>query len=299
MNLYNETYHQKAVEYKNHLELLGYNKKSARIKYQRIQEFLTYLVNNGKSNLEEIKENEIIEYYNYIKTRPNKTYGGLLSLKSIATNMWCVKLFFAMLQANEEIKVNPASLIKYEHPETKTSRTILNRNEIKEMFSKTKTREERVILSLGYGCGLRVSEISQLNTEDIKLSQQVVIIQKGKGNKRRVVPISPGVKRDLSEYYFNERSRHARNEKAFLLNNNGLRMKPYTCNGRLKEIINRCGYKIKTKNISMHNLRHSIATHLLEDGLSLEQLRDFLGHSKLESTEIYTRVSQQQIKNLK
>jgi len=298
MFVINAHYQQKADEYKNHLEMLGYNKKSVRNKYLMIIEFLKYLETGGINNLERITEKEIVKYHSYLKTRPNKTYGGILSLKTVASNMWNVKLFFTMLQTNNEIKTNPASLVKYLHPESKTNRTILTREEIEELYSKTKTREERAILALGYGCGLRASEISQLNTEDVKINRLVVVIKSGKGNKRRVVPMSPGVKRNLNEYYFTQRIYYKKNEHAFLLNNKERRMKPYTCNNRLKEIISRCSNRIKEKNISMHNLRHSIATHLLEDGITLEQLRDFLGHSKLESTEIYTRVNQEQIKLL-
>lgn len=303
MLVINAHYQQKAEEYKNHLEMLGYNKKSVRNKYLMIMEFLSYLEKQGIIKLEEVEEKEITEYHSYIKTRPNKTYGGILSLKTVASNMWNVKLFFTMLQQNNEIKVNPASLVKYLHPESKTNRTILTREEIEELYLKTETKEERAILALGYGCGLRASEITQLNTEDVKLNSSVVVVKSGKGNKRRVVPMSPGVKRNLSEYYFTQRIYYRKNEKstsysgqAFLINSKEKRMKPYTCNNRLKEIISRCSDGIKEKNISMHNLRHSIATHLLEDGLTLEQLRDFLGHSKLESTEIYTRVNKRQIK---
>lgn len=298
MLVINEHYRQKALEYKTELEMLGYNKKSVGNKYLMITEFLKYLETNGIIKLEEVKEKEIVEYHNYIKTRPNKTYGGKLTLKTVASNMWNVKLFFTMLQQNNEINTNPASLVKYLHPESKTNRTILTREEIKELYEKTETKEERTILALGYGCGLRASEITQLNTEDVKLNSSVIVVKSGKGNKRRVVPMSPGVKRNLSEYYFTQRIYYTNKNKSFLLNQKEKRMRPYTCNKRLKEIISRCSNRIKEKNISMHNLRHSIATHLLEDGLTLEQLRDFLGHSKLESTEIYTRVNQQQLKRL-
>ena len=79
----------------------------------------------------------------------------------------------------------------------------------------------------------------------------------------------------------------------------GVRLKKYTCRNILKKIIARTGSEaIQQKNIAIHHLRHSIATHLLERGIAVEHVRTFLGHSRLETTEIYTRVSKQQLKNL-
>lgn len=113
--------------------------------------------------------------------------------------------------------------------------------------------------------------------------------------------MSSGVVDDLRNYYENERSQFIKrdNEIAFLLNIKGDRMRGYTCRKILNRIIERTGNQtIKDKNIAIHNLRHSIATHLLEEGVSVEQVRNFLGHAHVETTEIYTRVSQEQLKKL-
>ena len=151
------------------------------------------------------------------------------------------------------------------------------------------------------------------NIEDIKLRQEILIVPKGKGNKRRVVPMSTGVIKDLENYFFKERDkltegrdynktcaeRSRSNSTAFMLHSRGGRMQKGTYNKYLKRIIERTGNEaIKSKNITIHNLRHSIATHLLEQGVKVEQVREFLGHSQLETTEIYTRVGQKQLKKL-
>ena len=148
-------------------------------------------------------------------------------------------------------------------------------------------------------------ELELLNTEDIKTKQGILIVQKGKGNKRRVVPISEVVKKDLENYYFKEREELAKGrnykqgEKAFMLNLIGGRMRKWTYNYTLDEILERSTIEeAKAKQVQIHNLRHSIATHLLEEGVKLEQVRKFLGHSQLETTEIYTQVNQKQIKSL-
>ena len=140
---------------------------------------------------------------------------------------------------------------------------------------------------------------------NIRLREKILIVPQGKGNKRRVVPMSSGVVKDLADYHYNERKaltgerNYKPGENAFMLNKTGRRMQKWTFNGRLKEIIERTGNEaIKEKQITTHNLRHSIATHLLEQGMPVEQVRAFLGHSQLETTQLYTRVSDRQIKDL-
>ena len=143
------------------------------------------------------------------------------------------------------------------------------------------------------------------NIEDIRLREKIVIVPDGKGSKRRVVPISSGVVKDLSDYYYNERESLTKGrdykptESAFMLHSRGGRMRKHTYNKYLKIIIERTeNQEIKDKQITIHNLRHSIATHLLEQGIPVEQVRIFLGHSQLETTQIYTHISRKQIQTL-
>ncbi|MEN0050187.1 MAG: tyrosine-type recombinase/integrase, partial [Bacteroidota bacterium] len=169
--------------------------------------------------------------------------------------------------------------------------------------------QERAILSLAYGCGLRASELEKCNIKDVRLKDKLLIVPEGKNKKRRVVPMSKGVAKDLGDYFYLERDRlkmgrafklyDADNRFAFMLHNQGGRMRRWTYNKYLKAIIERSENQIiKDKQISLHNLRHSIATHLIEQGVALEQVRLFLGHSQLETTQIYTRISQEQINKL-
>ena len=307
MPLYDNEFKQLSKRFKTELLALGHSKKGAESKYRFIVEFLHQMELKGKIEISKITTKEIDQHYKYLQNRPNKTKGGLLSEKSIYQHITAIEKFFEMLLKRGEIKNNPNTL-KLPYPNQKTERTILNQKEIKQLYTATKSFRERAILSLAYGCGLRAMELELLNTEDIKTKQGILIVQKGKGNKRRVVPISEVVKQDLENYYFKEREELAKGrnylsteqagrqgERAFMLNLLGSRMRKWTYNYTLGEILKRS--KIK-KKIQIHNLRHSIATHLLEQGVKLEQVRKFLGHSQLETTEIYTRINQKQIKNL-
>lgn len=154
------------------------------------------------------------------------------------------------------------------------------------------------------GCGLRAGEMERCNVEDIRLRDRLLIVPRGKGLKRRVVPMSAGVAEDLRGYYYGEREslvkgRHQSVQKAFMLHDRGGRMRKYTYNKRLKRLIERSGSElIRNKQITIHSLRHSIATHLIERGIPVEQVRQFLGHSQLETTQIYTHISRKVLQKL-
>ena len=148
--------------------------------------------------------------------------------------------------------------------------------------------------SLFYGCGLRRSEGVALNLQDVHFKSNVLYVRQGKNNTRRVVPLSPLVKTTLMDYVLNERETKVK-ECSFMLNKHSKRIKGGVYGSILKEVLKRAGV---TKQITLHCLRHSIATHLLESGLSVEYVRDFLGHKHLESTQIYTRVNQKQLHHL-
>ena len=206
-----------------------------------------------------------------------------------------------MLQSKGEITVNAFSTFKNDYQESNVERTILTQSEIKSLYEATENHQERAMLSLAYGCGLRAAELEAVNVQDIKLRDEILIVPKGKGNKRRTIPLSPGVKEDLKNYFYQERSKLIADpeEQAFMLHSQGGRMRGYTWNKYLKRIIERTdNLTIQSKGISLHNLRHSIATHLLENGIAVEQVRLFLGHRMVETTETYTRVNQEQLKKL-
>lgn len=302
-----ENYQQEAAAHKEHLLKLGYDKHTVLIKFRCINEFLSFMESKGIVSLEAITAENINDYHQYIQTRPSKKFyitrtdksSGVLSEKTVHTHMRSVQLFFAMALQQGKINIDPASAFKFNSPLSSEERTALTQEEIKQLYEQCTNNQERVILSLAYGCGLRVSELVAMNIEDIKLREQIIIIPKGKGNKRRVVPLSKGVTADIENYFYLERIKVHSTEKAFILHSRGSRMKKYTYNKILQKLINRTQNKtLQQKEIGIHNLRHSIATHLIEQGMQIEQVRYFLGHSQLETTEIYTHISQAQLNNL-
>ncbi|MAL14953.1 MAG: hypothetical protein CL554_19855 [Algoriphagus sp.] len=300
-----EDYRKLAEQFFTYQKRLGYTRKSNKARFNYLNEFLEWLERQGLLSIAQIQAPEINRYYSYISSRPSKKDGGALSQKTTHSHMRIIRDLFEMLLRSGQIQTNPCSTLNFPYPKGSEERTVLDQDEIKQLYQATETAQERAILSLAYGCGLRVGELVKCNVEDIRLREKILIVPEGKGNKRRVVPLSNGVVNDLANYFYNERDELTKgrdyklNQNSFMLHSRGGRMRTHTYNKYLKAIIERTGNEaIKEKQITIHSLRHSIATHLLEQGIAVEQVRMFLGHSQLETTQIYTHISKEQLKEL-
>ena len=300
--LVSETYGQLLAAFKHYVDTLGYSKNGAETKYRNALEFLKWLEDQHIDTIQEVNSYTMKKYHEYLKTRPHKVKEGVLSISTVNHHMHNLRSLIVMLQANGDIIKNPMSIIQHKNPPQESEpRTILSIEEIKEVYRVTETQQERVILALAYGCGLRAMELVAVNIDDIIWHADVIVVPHGKGNKRRVIPMSVQVKKDLETYIQDERITYTLSdrEKALLLNIKGVRLRNYTCRKMLKKLIDRTKNEaIISKNIALHHLRHSIATHLLAQGVPVEHVRTFLGHSQLETTEGYTRVNDIQLKDL-
>jgi integrase/recombinase XerD len=263
---------------------------------------LEWLEKEEINNISEVKPHHLITYYQGLKSRPSKRGQGNLGDKGAHTEIHTVRLFFAMLQQENIIEKNPMSVLKFAAPQKESpKKEVLTIPEILEIYRSCESLQEKALISLLYGCGLRNMEARALNLQDLKLTDNYIVIAHGKGNKRRTVPLNGRIRQDLENYITHERHYflNNRDEKALLLNSKGNRLQKQTLVTLLNTIVKRTGNQaIINKKIRPHHLRHTIATHLLAQGLPIEQVRQFLGHSQLETTELYTRVSEKQLKSL-
>lgn len=297
--IYNEIYKEEAVNYKNHLLILGLNKVTCQARYLYLKEFLSWLEISKIYQLQEVTTVEITKYYDYLLQRKSTRTGENIKQKSIHDHMRNLQQYLGYLLEIGTIKVSPASHLKFSYPNEKVERIIFTQSEIQELY-KASNEQEKAILNIAYGCGLRVGELSLINKEDIRFTENLLIVQKGKNSKRRIIPINTKVTEELQNYL---ESQTETKNKAIFINNHSVRMQEWTFNKILKELISKTkfGQRFSTEEmnkIGIHSLRHSIATHLLENGMKIEQVQTFLGHSHIESTEIYTHISQNQINNL-
>jgi integrase/recombinase XerD len=296
--IYTEFYQEQAVNYKKHLDILGLNPETTQARYLYLREFFSWLETLKIFEIKEVTPKEIADYNDYLKAKISQRTGKALKQKSIYDHMRNLQQYLGYLLEIGTLKTNPASHLKFTNGTEKVERFIFTQNQIQELY-KVANLEERTILNIAYGCGLRVQEISDLNKEDIRLTENIIIVQKGKNSKRRLVPISQKISDEIKEYLESLEQK----TNTIFTNNKARRMQEWGFNARLKQLILKTefGQKLTTEElnkIGIHSLRHSIATHLLENGMKLEQVQKFLGHSHIESTEIYTHITNEQLKNM-
>ena len=269
-----------------YLRTLGYRDNTQRMMGYSLGEFIAY---HAGLELRQIRGEHIEQYAEYLSNRPNRRRSGGLSSSMLHQYLYGLKVFFDWCEQTGKLPLNPMS--GYALPKVENqSRPILGPADIRRLYDACTSHRDRALLGLFYGCGLRRSEAERLNAADISFAAGVVYVRKGKGGRRRVVPLSVGVGKDFYHYYQYERM--GVDQEAFVLNQRGHRMRGDSYNNRLKALLSRAGIRLP---ITLHSLRHSIATHLLHQGLSLEQVRDFLGHRHLESTQLYTHLPTDQV----
>jgi integrase/recombinase XerD len=317
--LYNKNYQEEAENYQNYLQTLGYTKATYQARYLYLKQFFSWLEGGALKNadehfsdrasrsgainqLEQVTPKNIVDYQSFIKTQKNVRTKENLSKETVYNRLRNIQTFFGYALELGKIKINPASSFKFYSPKEQTERIIFTQNQIKELYKNCENEQEKMILNIAYGCGLRVGEMVKLNKKDIDLQENRLVVESGKNNKRRIVPITNQIVIALKEY-ISPPTPEGGAKKAMFLNIEGNRMQSGSFNLILKKLIDKTNFGKRFKQaelnkIGMHTLRHSIATHLLENGMKLEQVQTFLGHSNLETTQVYTHINQEQLKIL-
>jgi site-specific recombinase XerD len=166
----------------------------------------------------------------------------------------------------------------------KTVPTVWSRDEVRRLLEAVPAGRGRLMLQLAYGCGLRVGEVVRLKVRDIDSGRGVLVIRQAKGRKDRLVPLSPRLLEELRAYWRQARPRD------WLFPGPG--SSGHASIGHLQRVCQRAVRAAGlTKRGGMHTLRHSYATHLLEEGVSLRQISQYLGHASLDTTVIYTHLT--------
>lgn len=306
----NTSYREINEQYAVWLDTLGYSSGVVDDYNARIRDFLEWLETQSISQINQLTQKHINQYFEYLQSRPNKRRKGyLLSVSHLNHNFIAVDKLLEFL--NGQGMKNTPIPTNYRLPVDKDERIrkieVLTQNEIKELYNAIEhtyttvnfiQREQnhyqlKLIFALAYGCGLRLSECLKIRFQDVDFERKTVFVEKGKNYKDRIIPMSAGVYRELQNYVYNfrntakgssEANQKAPHNRLFLKCKNDL-------NKMLKHLQNVCeNEEIKQKRLSMHVLRHSIATHLLQNGMNIENISQFLGHSSLESTQIYTHL---------
>lgn len=233
--------------------------------------------------------------YNDLKDFVAVLYDLGLSARSQARIISGLKQFFGYLLLENEIKNDPSELLELPKIGRKLPE-FLSIDEIDLLIdsvdlSKNEGHRNRAILETLYSCGLRVSELVNLRFSDLFFDEGFIRVI-GKGNKERLVPVSPSVEKEIgiyNEFIRRHQSIQPGNENIIFLNRRGAKLTRVMIFTIIKELANIAGI---SKNISPHTFRHSFATHMIEGGANLRAVQEMLGHESITTTEIYTHLDQ-------
>uniref|UniRef100_UPI004049CDE0 tyrosine-type recombinase/integrase n=1 Tax=Fulvivirga sp. TaxID=1931237 RepID=UPI004049CDE0 len=291
------------------LDILGYAPVTVKSFPVLVREFLHYLETNGYTQINQIDIPLIKKYYKTLSQRSNQRQGGGLSNNYLNTHLNAIDRLLEYLRKQARIEIPPTGIPKETpNPEEVMPLTL---EQIKQLYEATDTCAEemeanypradrqainlrdKAMLAVFYNCGLRRTEGENLSLSDVHYDNRLLEVKQGKGGKPRFVPMSLSTVAHLQNYQYEGRPILVRRgtEDAFFLNCRGTRVGGNTFNRRLKELQKyTTDPTLRQLNIHLHTLRHSIATHLLFQGMSLENVAQFLGHYSLESTQIYTHL---------
>jgi len=231
-----------------------------------------------KRPLRDLSEEEIKNYL-YAKQKQN------LSSQSIALFANALNFLFTQIYKRENYN-------KIRHPkQSQRLPVILSHDEIKKMIELTSNFKHRLLLALAYSAGLRVSEVVRLLVRDIDLNGLTVVVRQGKGRKDRLTVVSAALSPELQQIMAGKDG----GDYVFASERGG-RLTEASAQKVFYQALARAGIN---RPATFHSLRHSFATHLLENGVDVRYVQELLGHANIRTTQIYTHVTNPSLKNIK
>ena len=280
---------------KNFLEFIKSDKKLSKNtleSYQRdILQYQEYL-EEKKINYKEVNNENVLGYLDYLKGLDKKA-------STISRHLASIRLFYQYLLKNKIVKEDPTKGIQSPKIEKKAP-SVLSSQEVSLLLEQPngeglKSIRDKAMLEVAYATGMRVTEIISLNVSDIDIESSLVTCKNE--NKQRIIPLGKLSLSALKEYMTIARPNMIKddNETALFVNVNGKRL---TRQGFWKIIKFYKEQAHITKDITPHVLRHSFATHLLQNGADLKSIQTMLGHSDISSTQVYMQFQDDSLKNI-
>jgi integrase/recombinase XerC len=230
-----------------------------------------------------------------------------LSKRTVGRKLSAVRGFFGHLHLEDRVPANPARALRAPKMEKRLPGH-LTRSDVEAVFRLAESRASEnslagtrglVILELLYGSGLRLSELHGLSLPDLDLAGEQVKVR-GKGNKERIVPVTRSAMQAIRRYEPRRREalggdHRGRDPSALLVNARGGRLSRRSIQRTVRDFLERAALD---QDLSVHSLRHSFATHLLDSGADLMAVKELLGHVSLSTTQIYTHTSRERLKRV-
>jgi len=265
-------------EFKKWLQSKRYSLNTIKTYTDALKSFLTFY---AQKNIHDIDNKDVIHFNNeyILKNNLSSSYQNQI--------VNAIKLYFSSIQ-EKKIEIE-----KIHRPKrAKNLPNVLSKEEVKLILNAHQNIKHKTMLSLVYSCGLRCGELLALKPEHIDSKRNIVLLKNAKGQKDRIAPLSPKILEMLREYY------QIFKPKTYLFEGQ-TPGQPYDARS-LQLVLKQALEKAKiSKPVTLHWLRHSYATHLLESGTDLRYIQELLGHSSSKTTEIYTHVSTKNIQQIK
>lgn len=303
LKLKSEAFQYVEKSFKEWIDVLGYAQSTVYQMPNYVRELFYWLENEKKiTQINQITTPLIKEHYNNLKNRSNQRRSGALSNNYLNKHLQAFYKFMDYLRQSGRIEL-PYLEIEREEANPKPIQ-VLTVEEIKALYQAADQHpntpkweaiaaRDKAMLSIFYGCGLRRNEGYHLDLSDINFDRQIIHVRKGKNYKERFVPFNKTNSKIIEHYVFDYRPyfSNAKEINALFVSVKGYRMEAQSMLIRLKLLQQKTDdIELQQKDFALHTLRHSIATHLLAAGMGLEKISRFLGHSSLESTQIYTHL---------
>jgi integrase/recombinase XerD len=270
---------QQAIDtFKQHLRSKRYSESTIGTYSEALRSFLVFY--NTKP-IAELTNEDIIIYNNEYILKNNLS----ASYQNQIVN--AIKLYFKLIR---ETKID---IEKVHRPKrARVLPNVLSKEEVKAILEAHSNLKHKIMLSMIYSCGLRRSELLNLKPSNIDSKRNIVLLKNAKGKKDRIAPLSPKILKMLREYY----SEYKPTVWLFEGQKKGEQYSEFSLQSVLKQALKKVNI---TKPVTLHWLRHSYATHLLESGTDLRYIQELLGHNSSKTTEIYTHVSTKSIQQIK
>jgi site-specific recombinase XerD len=257
----------------------GYSPKTIREYSYDLQMFNSFNLNTP---IDERSTADLRRFFLHLKRE--KSY----SPRSLHRKICSLKSFYKFLKKESFVSSNPAENIESPKIPKSLPKTI-SVDEALQLLSapSSENSRDKLVLFLLYGTGIRVSELSNLNVNDVELDSRTIKVVGGKGNKDRMIPL-PDVLIPLMQDYLSHR-KPKNGSRALILNRSGVRLTSRSIQRLVKKYKQKAN--LDNKKLTPHTLRHAFATHLLANAVDIRVIQELLGHSSLSTTQLYTHVS--------
>jgi len=286
--------------YLKHLKTLGRSYYTIRGAKYGLFDLAGFLEEEKAPCLEDLTGDILVEYQQELAFRLTAK-GRLLSLRTQGQSLGVVKAFTRFLKQKDYLVHDPGEAIKLPKKPKRLPKVILSHSEIRKLMDAPNIRtnkgyRNRIVLEILYDTAIRRSELSGIKINNLDLNAGFIHVR-GKGDKDRVVPLSNRVCRLVENYIMMVRPEllQGKDTGHLILNRWGRKMDPNS----IWAVVKRCTYLAGIrKNVSTHTFRHTCATHMLKNGAPVRHLQEMLGHESLESTQLYTRVTINDLKKI-